>query len=1011
MAARPRGTGRMEPYDADRAPAGEKPAATTTTATTGPGISPSQATKQGRLQPALTAEAAASGPVIIGMVTPTRLLPAADTPPMTGSAPPGKGCTTEELRIWVIEAIRGVGRDAMDLEVRASSKISELQAAVQDVATKVVTQNDLMIQSALIDSQFKALTEQANGFVTNLDHHLQKLEHLEAEFKGHVETNFLTVEKECNRIKEVVQGVYEGSGKLGEANAAAIQIQYGHVNQQVTQLREPVQAENVSYRQELFEIKNEMARAHMNLNLIKDSVDRKTAACSSNPGEKCHCEHLEILKGKVEDLERRALQQPQEPPTRDPYQGRDPWHNWQAPGSTQAPRAPQGLFRAPPGFQQSARRPLVANQSFPEMTHDLNRLFDDKIAISVGFTYDGEKHGEAWKRKVRGYWIAKCPDILPILNYAEDLDSEELTVDALLHEAGSYRWMTEINVKRLGELIWGFLNACLSDKARTCFEGADPLNGFDAWRRVVQHIHQGANVRMGALRRLVKNPPQILKMEDIDQGIVKFEAIMKDYRSAGGTPPCGAELKNDLLETLPMEIREGLMWRATEVHETFGQFTAHVRSTANAILFHRGKATSSLNNVGEALKEQNGADETYEDAIMAVNRKFNRTGGAGGGGRPGGAPGGADDRRGPRCVNCGGEHLALRCPKPRVEPADRPCYICGKPKHIARDCPEKKNTGKGGGGRGPNNRSMKSITEDEKEDFFGCIDVDKDKGFKTVPMRRPKKPQPAERNLGSFMPPGPPKPTVSLKNSFSTLTCRDRQCRASSCQSSGDALASLPPVNTGTGRTGRPGYPGAAPSCKTVAEIMRQSYSELGDGEAINITEEPFSVVMEEEDNAEEHVLAATEEREVEVAADTGAVAHCAHPRDLPSTVKVDQSKIRNFIGVGGGRIKHFGSAKVRMQQENGKHMSNNFQVMDVCRPLHSISTITDNDYDMLFTKKGGTVVPAGVFDEIMATVKRVAEYPRKGGLYVAKMIIKDPDAKKPSTAKPATFAGQGASR
>ena len=35
---------------------------------------------------------------------------------------------------------------------------------------------------------------------------------------------------------------------------------------------------------------------------------------------------------------------------------------------------------------------------------------------------------------------------------------------------------------------------------------------------------------------------------------------------------------------------------------------------------------------------------------------------------------------------------------------------------------------------------------------------------------------------------------------------------SSSCQSSGDALASLSPVSTGTGRTGRPGYAGAAPS-------------------------------------------------------------------------------------------------------------------------------------------------------------------------------------------------------
>ena len=202
--------------------------------------------------------------------------------------------------------------------------------------------------------------------------------------------------------------------------------------------------------------------------------------------------------------------------------------------------------------------------------------------------------------------------------------------------------MTEINVKRLGEIIWGFLNACLTATARTCFEGADALNGFDAWRRVVHHIHQGANVRLGTLRRLVKNPPQIRRIEDIDQGIVHFEAIMKDYKAAGGSPPEGIELKNDLLETLPGEIREGLMWSATEIHENFGQFTAHVRSTANAILFHRGKATSSLHKVDEVHDAQDDDEQAYEEEIMAVNRKFNRFGGPGGGRRgEGRGPGGA----------------------------------------------------------------------------------------------------------------------------------------------------------------------------------------------------------------------------------------------------------------------------------------------------------------------------------------------------------------------------------
>ncbi len=82
---------------------------------------------------------------------------------------------------------------------------------------------------------------------------------------------------------------------------------------------------------------------------------------------------------------------------------------------------------------------------------------------------------------------------------------------------------------------------------------------------------------------------------------------------------------------------------------------------------------------------------------------------------------------------------------------------------------------------------------------------------------------------------------------------------------------------------------------------------------------------------------------------------------------------------------------------------------MNLRRPLHSVSTITDNDYDMLFMENKAVVVPAGSFDKILAMVKHVAEYQREGGLYVAEMTVKDPDAKDSGTLSPAPFAGQGA--
>ena len=129
--------------------------------------------------------------------------------------------------------------------------------------------------------------------------------------------------------------------------------------------------------------------------------------------------------------------------------------------------------------------------------------------------------------------------------------------------------------------------------------------------------------------------------------------------------------------------------------------------------------------------------------------------------------------------------------------------------------------------------------------------------------------------------------------------------------------------------------------------------------------------------------------------------------------MEVVSDKLRNFNGAGGEPIKHYGRANVRMQQGNGNHISQEVQVMEVTRPLHSISMVCDNNFDVVFTKTEGLVIPAGLLDEVLAVVRQkvVAKYKRKGGLYVAKMRVKDPRAKRPSPAKASPFAGRGATR
>ena len=89
----------------------------------------------------------------------------------------------------------------------------------------------------------------------------------------------------------------------------------------------------------------------------------------------------------------------------------------------------------------------------------MNRLFDTRVAESEGYAFNGENGGEAWRKKVCGYWISRCPEVRPILDYTEAMGCIDFTNGDLLREAASYRWMGELDVRRLSELIWCFLNS------------------------------------------------------------------------------------------------------------------------------------------------------------------------------------------------------------------------------------------------------------------------------------------------------------------------------------------------------------------------------------------------------------------------------------------------------------------------------------------------------------------------------------------------------------------------
>ena len=175
----------------------------------------------------------------------------------------------------------------------------------------------------------------------------------------------------------------------------------------------------------------------------------------------------------------------------------------------------------------------------------------------------------------------------------------------------------------------------------------------------------------------------------------------------------------------------------------------------------------------------------------------------------------------------------------------------------------------------------------------------------------------------------------------------------------------------------------------------------------------PFMEQLEEE----EPIFAATEIIETSVAMDSGSVAHGASAKDIPETVEVmKKGPLRNFVGANNSPIEHFGTAAVRLEQEDGQEVDNNFEVVDVVRPLHSVSMTCDNSHDVLFNKGAGYVVPEGAVERILATlsaegIKPAATYKRRGGLYVAKVRVKDPKAEGAGRRKRSGFTRPGQGR
>ncbi len=259
---------------------------------------------------------------------------------------------------------------------------------------------------------------------------------------------------------------------------------------------------------------------------------------------------------------------------------------------------------------------------------------DGKLALQGEFRFDGSKGGVQWKGKLERYLISRVPVLKELLEWVEGEDLEVVTVERLKEAVGAR--LDENQLLSLNGAIWGFLSSALSGSAETIFKRAETLNGLDAWRRVTRHIDHGRSIRLEALRREVKTMHlrPMRNLDGVEEGIAEFENLLKECGDAGGTPFGEEEKKADLLAILPSEIKEHLLWHATDISKDFAAFRDIVLTQTAKILMTRKKLPI------HAVVNEAGADDEEEepdlseitcvdDLIAVLNRMNGRRNGPG----------------------------------------------------------------------------------------------------------------------------------------------------------------------------------------------------------------------------------------------------------------------------------------------------------------------------------------------------------------------------------------------
>ena len=144
----------------------------------------------------------------------------------------------------------------------------------------------------------------------------------------------------------------------------------------------------------------------------------------------------------------------------------------------------------------------------------------------------------------------------------------------------------------------------------------------------------------------------------------------------------------------------------------------------------------------------------------------------------------------------------------------------------------------------------------------------------------------------------------------------------------------------------------------------------------------------------EEVIASATGTSRVQAAVDSGSVDNVIHPNDVPQGTQMKPNeRDRHFVGANNSKIENYGTCVTTAQTANGAELETGWTMVEVSRPLHSVSKICgpidESQQDVLFNNKKCVIVPPGVVDRVLQYISPLMQYDRKGGLYVADLELR----------------------